>query len=214
LKSYAELRREMVEKQVRARGIADERVLDVMGKIPRERFVDESYRPRAYDDYPLPIGDGQTISQPYMVAIMTELLDLKGNEKVLEIGTGCGYQTAILASLCQRVLSIERLKSLAWQAEKLLPELGFYNVLIRVADGTHGWSEEAPYDAIIVTAGAPEIPQPLVDQLADKGRLIIPVGDEGSQTLYRVRKRVGRTKIERHGSCRFVKLVGRYAWKE
>ena len=185
-----------------------------MARVPRERFVEESYRIRAYDDHPLPIGEGQTISQPYMVALMTELMELKPHEKVLEIGTGCGYQTAILGHLAQRVLSIERMKTLAWAAEKLLPELGLFNVLIRVADGTHGWPEEAPYDAIIITAGAPEIPDTLIDQLADKGRMVIPVGDENVQTLYRVRKRVGRTKIEKHGGCRFVKLIGRYGWSE
>jgi len=212
LKSYAELRHEMVEKQLRIRGISDERLLDVMTRIPREQFVEDSIRPRAYEDYPLPIGEGQTISQPYIVALMTELLELKGDEKVLEIGTGCGYQTAILASLAQQVFSIERLKALAWKAEKLLPELGYFNVLIRVADGTHGWMEESPYDAIIVTAGSPDIPEPLVEQLADKGRLVIPVGDEGMQTLTRVRKRFGRTKIEHYGGCRFVKLIGRYGW--
>lgn len=183
-----------------------------MTKIPREKFVEESIRVRAYDDNPLPIGQGQTISQPYMVALMTELLELKGTEKVLEIGTGCGYQTAILASLANHVFSIERLKELGWKAEKLLPELGLLNALIRVADGTHGWPEESPYDAIIVTAGSPEVPALLVDQLADKGRLVIPIGDEHSQELYRVRKRFGRTKIEKHGGCRFVKLIGRYGW--
>lgn len=204
----------MVDNQIKARGISDKRLLETMARIPREKFVEESIRIRAYDDNPLPIGEGQTISQPYIVALMTELLELKGGEKVLEIGTGCGYQTAILASLANHIFSIERHKKLAWKAEKLLPELGLLNVLVRVADGTHGWPEEAPYDAIIVTAGALDVPALLVEQLADKGRLVIPVGDEASQVLYRVRKRFGRTKIEKHGGCRFVKLIGRYGWSE
>ena len=204
----------MVEKQLCSRGITDKRVLDAMGTVPRERFVQESYRIRAYDDCPLPIGEGQTISQPYMVAVMTQLLELKGTEKVLEIGTGCGYQSAILASLCERVFTIERIKKLGWAAERLLPELGFYNVLVRVGDGTHGWPEQGPFDAIIVTAGSPEIPQTLIDQLADKGRLVIPVGDPNTQTLCRMRKRLDRTKIEYHEACRFVRLIGRFGWKE
>jgi protein-L-isoaspartate(D-aspartate) O-methyltransferase len=213
-KKFTAQRREMVDQQIRTRGVSDERVLKAMAKVPREQFIPDPLRIRAYDDHPLPIADGQTISQPYIVALMTELAELTGNEKVLEIGTGSGYQAAILAELAERVFSIERNKKLAWAAEKVLPELGYHNVLIRVADGTHGWLEEAPYDAIIVTAGAPEIPQALVDQLADGGRLIIPVGDEATQTLYRVRYRYGRTKTEQHGSCRFVKLIGRYGWND
>jgi protein-L-isoaspartate(D-aspartate) O-methyltransferase len=202
----------MVENQLRGRGIKDERLLKAMAQIPREQFIEDSLRVRAYDDNPLPIGQGQTISQPLMVAIMTELLELTGDEKVLEIGTGCGYQTAILAELSAQVFTIERIKELAFSAEKLLPKMGYNNVLVRVADGTRGWPEEAPFDAIIVTAGAPKVPELLLEQLADKGKLVIPVGGENSQTLYRYVKRFGRVKQERHGGCRFVKLIGKNGW--
>jgi protein-L-isoaspartate(D-aspartate) O-methyltransferase len=213
-KSYAELRHEMIETQIRARGVKDPGVLRAMGKVPRERFLDPMLKVRAYDDNPLPIGEGQTISQPYIVALMTELLELTGKEKVLEIGTGCGYQTAILAELAAQVFSVERIKNLGWAAEKLLPELGYHNFLVRVTDGTNGWPEQAPYDAIIVAAGAPAVPEALVDQLADKGRLVIPVGDEDNQVLHRFRRRFGRIKEETFGGCRFVKLIGRHGWSE
>lgn len=214
MRDYQKPRNKMVQEHIAARGVNDSRLLAAMSRVPREKFLPDSLKPRAYDDNPLPIGDGQTISQPYMVALMTELLELTGTEKVLELGTGCGYQTAILAELTTQVFSMERLKSLAWTAEKLLSELGYFNALIRVADGTLGWPEQAPYDAIIVTAGSPEIPEALIDQLADKGRLVIPIGDEHSQELYRVRKRFGRIKKEKHGGCRFVKLIGRNGWQE
>ncbi len=214
VKDYSKARKKMVESQLITRGISDRRLILAMSKIPRENFIADSLKQRAYDDNPLPIGDGQTISQPYMVALMTELLELKGNEKVLELGTGCGYQTAILAQMASQVFSMERIKNLAWKAEKLLSEIGLQNVLVRVADGTLGWPEQAPYDAIIVTAGSPDIPDALVDQLADKGRMVIPVGDEHTQELYLVRKRFGRTKKKKHGGCRFVKLIGRDGWQE
>lgn len=214
MKSYDELRIKMVNDQLIFRGINDKLVLDAMKKIPRERFLPESLGVRAYDDSPVPIGEGQTISQPYIVALMTELLELTGKERVLEIGTGCGYQTAILCELASQVFSMERLKNLAWSAEKLLPDLGYFNVLVRVADGTMGWPEQAPYDAIIVTAGSPSIPDSLIDQLADKGRLVIPVGGQSSQELIKIRKRFGRIKKETHGGCRFVKLIGHDGWEK
>jgi protein-L-isoaspartate(D-aspartate) O-methyltransferase len=162
----------------------------------------------------LPIGEKQTISQPYMVALMTEALELKGDERVLEIGTGSGYQAAILAELAEWVYSIERIRSLANKARKLLDELNCYNVEIRVSDGTQGWKEKAPYQAITVTAGAPEVPQPLLDQLIPGGRLVVPVGDAFSQTLVRVIRTKGGFKREDMGGCHFVKLIGKHGWDE
>ena len=211
---FALPRERMVAEQLARRGIRDARVLRAMGKIPRHRFVDEALVGRAYGDYPLPIGEAQTISQPYMVALMTEALELTGHERVLEIGTGSGYQTAVLAELCGKVFSVERLKGLADRALRTLDSLGHYNVLVRVGDGTLGWREEAPFDAILVTAGAPAVPEALADQLKVKGRLVIPVGDGYSQTL---RKGVrGDDGIEwgELGGCVFVKLIGRNGWSE
>ena len=166
----------MVEEQIVARGIKDQRVIAAMGKVPRHLFVEEALQSQAYSDHPLPIGEKQTISQPYMVALMTEALELTGKEKVLEIGTGSGYQTAILAECAAKVFSIERIRSLAIKARKLLLELGYFNIEVKFSDGTFGWLEEGPFDAIMVTAGAPDIPQPLIDQLKVGGRMAIPVG--------------------------------------
>lgn len=211
---YESERKIMVEEQLVGRGIRDRRVLDAMGKVPRHLFVEEALRSRAYGDYPLPIGEKQTISQPYMVALMTESLELKGNEKVLEIGTGSGYQSAVLAELCEKVYSVERIKSLAVKARDRLDSLGYLNVAIKIFDGTYGWIEHAPYDAIIVTAGAPDIPKSLIDQLAVGGRMVIPIGDEFSQTLVKLEKgRDGITTTNICG-CVFVKLVGNHGWKE
>lgn len=204
----------MVEEQLISRGIKDKRVLDAMGKVPRHIFIEEALRSRAYGDYPLPIGEKQTISQPYMVALMTEALELRGNEKVLEIGTGSGYQSAVLAELCDKVYSVERIKSLAIKAREHLDSLKYMNVAIKIFDGTYGWIEHAPYDAIIVTAGAPEIPQSLIDQLAISGRMVIPVGDEFSQVLVKVEKNKDGIKTTNICGCVFVKLVGNYGWKE
>ena len=202
----------MVSDQLQRRGIQDPRVLRAVGKVPRHLFVDEALVGRAYGDHPLPIGDGQTISQPYMVALMTEALELRGHERVLEIGTGCGYQTAVLAEVCGKVFSVERLKSLADRATRRLDSLGYYNVLVRVADGSLGWKEEAPFDAILVAAAAPAIPQALVDQLAPKGRLIVPVGDAYTQSLRKgVREEAGMRWSDL-GGCVFVKLVGQQGW--
>jgi len=203
----------MVEEQIVSRGIKDPRVIAAMKKVPRHLFVEEALQSQAYSDHPLPIGEKQTISQPYMVALMTEALQLKEKEKVLEIGAGSGYQTAILAELAEKVFSIERIRSLAIKARQLLYELGYFNVEIKIFDGTHGWMEEAPFDAIIVTAGAPDIPQPLLDQLAIDGRLVIPVGDAYAQDLMRVTKTKEGIKKEELGGCRFVKLIGKYGWE-
>lgn len=205
-------RERMVSEQLQRRGILDPRVLRAVGKVPRHLFVDEALVGRAYGDHPLPIGDGQTISQPYMVALMTEALELHGHERVLEIGTGCGYQTAVLAEMCGKVFSVERLKSLADRATRRLDSLGYYNVLVRVADGSLGWKEEAPFDAILVAAAAPTIPQALVEQLAPKGRLIVPVGDAYTQSLRKgVRGEAGMCWSDL-GGCVFVKLVGQQGW--
>jgi len=213
---YNKQRKKMVESQVRSRGIKDERVLRAMEKIPRHLFVDEGLLNQAYDDNPLPIGERQTISQPYIVALMTEALQLTGKEKVLEIGTGSGYQAALLAELSDRVLSIERIAALASKARNLLESLNYFNVLVWVGDGTYGWKDESPFDAIIVTAGAPAIPDILKDQLAAGGRLIIPVGDRYTQTMMkftRLSDDPDDIKIEDLGGCRFVNLVGEYGWK-
>ncbi|MDD3295092.1 MAG: protein-L-isoaspartate(D-aspartate) O-methyltransferase [Geobacteraceae bacterium] len=207
-------RRRMVETQIVTRGIRDKRVIEAMLKIPRHLFVEEAMAAQSYNDNPLPIGEKQTISQPYMVALMTELLELDGKEKVLEIGTGSGYQSAVLAVLADRVCTMERIRPLAMRARKTLDGLGLLNVNIRVADGTCGWEEEAPFDAILVTAGAPEIPNTLVAQLAVGGRLVLPVGDQYSQTLVRiVKQQDGSCTIEDSIGCRFVKLIGRHGWE-
>ena len=211
---FATARNRMVESQLISRGIKDVRVLETMRKVPRHRFVEEALVSQAYNDHPLPIGEKQTISQPYMVAMMTEALDLQGNEKVLEIGSGSGYQTAILAELADKIYSIERIRSLSIKARRILDELGYFNVVLTVSDGTVGLREEAPFDAIIVTAGSPDVPQPLVDQLAMDGRLVVPVGDRYTQSLMKiVRGKEGITKTDL-GGCRFVNLLGRHGWKE
>jgi protein-L-isoaspartate(D-aspartate) O-methyltransferase len=207
----------MVDSQIRSRGVTDERVLKAMGKIPRHLFVDEGLVEQAYNDNPLPIGERQTISQPYIVALMTDALELNGSEKVLELGTGSGYQTAVLAELAERVFSIERIASLATKARRVLESLGYFNVVIRVGDGTYGWREEAPFDGILVSAGSPDIPQPLVEQLSIGGRLVIPVGGRYTQTLYRVTRvseSVEDVQKEDLGGCRFVNLIGEHGWKE
>jgi protein-L-isoaspartate(D-aspartate) O-methyltransferase len=210
----SKVRMRMVDDQIIARGIRDPKVIAAMRKVPRHLFVEEALQNQAYSDHPLPIGEKQTISQPYMVALMTEAMQLKGMEKVLEIGAGSGYQTAILAEIAFKVFSIERIRSLTIQARKLLYELGYLNVEIKLSDGTLGWVEESPFDAIIVTAGSPSIPQPLVDQLAVGGRLVIPVGDSADQDLIRITRTEEGTKREDLGGCRFVKLIGQHGWEE
>jgi protein-L-isoaspartate(D-aspartate) O-methyltransferase len=213
---YAKQRKKMVDSQIRSRGVRDERVLRAMEKIPRHLFIDEGLIDQAYNDNPLPIGEKQTISQPYIVALMTEALELKGREKVLELGTGSGYQAAILAELADRVFTVERLASLAQKARKLLESLNYYNVVIRVGDGTYGWREESPFDAIAVSAGSPSIPRMLVEQLAIGGRLVIPVGGRYSQSLIkltRLSENPDDVKKEDLGGCRFVSLIGEHGWK-
>ncbi|MDO9528659.1 MAG: protein-L-isoaspartate(D-aspartate) O-methyltransferase [Syntrophales bacterium] len=212
---YRKQRMRMIDSQIRSRGVGDERVLKVMEMIPRHFFVDEGLINQAYNDNPLPIGERQTISQPYIVALMTAALELKGDEKVLEIGTGCGYQSAVLSKLADRVFSIERIASLASKARALLDSLGCFNVLIRVGDGTYGWKEEAPFDAIIITAGAPDVPKPFLEQLAVGGRLVVPVGSRHSQTLLkltRLSENIEDIKKEDLGGCRFVNLIGEHGW--
>jgi len=204
----------MVREQLLERGIKDPRVVEAMRKVPRHLFVETALADRAYDDGPLPIGDKQTISQPYMAGLMTEALQLTGKEKVLEIGTGSGYQTAVLAELSGNVFSVEKIRSLATRAREILDALRYYNVAIHVGDGTLGWNEHAPFDAVLVTAGSPTLPQPLIDQLALGGRLVIPLGDEQGQVLRRVRRTGSGLEEEELGDCRFVKLVGRYGWPD
>ena len=211
---FAVLRREMVEGQLARRGIRDSRVLAAMGHIPRELFVPEGLRNEAYEDHPLSIGLGQTISQPYMVALMTELLSVCGGERILEVGTGSGYQTAVLAELGCRVYSVERHADLAQKAEGLLAELGYREVIVRVADGTLGWPEEAPFDRVLVTAGAPEVPAALLEQLGDGGIVVIPVGRQMQQDLKRIRRQGGRWIEESAGGCFFVRLIGRQGWSD
>lgn len=210
---YAISRERMVQEQLIRRGIKDERVLAAMREVPRHLFVEEALAAKAYGDHPLPIGEKQTISQPFMVAIMTEALGLGGHERVLEIGTGSGYQTAVLAGLCAKVYSIERIKTLAERAQKTLDSLGIRNCSLRVGDGTFGWPEEAPFDGILVTAGAPLIPDPYRSQLAEGGRLVIPVGDEYSQVLKKITKMGENFSQENITGCVFVKLIGSYGWR-
>ena len=212
---FKKQRMKMVDTQIRARGVRDERVLAAIEKIPRHLFIDEGLIEQAYSDNPLPIGARQTISQPYIVALMTEALSLTGKETVLELGTGSGYQTAILAEAAGHVFSIERIASLAASARKILDSLNYFNVAIRVGDGTYGWREEAPFDGIIVTAGAPAISRVLIEQLAVGGRLIIPVGSRTSQELLRITRLsedAGDIKKESLCGVRFVDLIGEYGW--
>jgi len=211
---YRIAREKMVETQIKARGIKDSRVLQAMLKVPRHLFVDEALKDQAYGDFPLPIGEGQTISQPYIVAVMTEALELKGGERVLEIGTGSGYQTAILAELALWVYTIEKYSSLLEKAKKVLAELGYKNISFKLGDGSLGWKEVAPFDAIIVTAAAPQIPPPLVDQLLEGGRIVIPVGDAFSQILIKGIKKEQVLHTKNLEPVRFVKLIGAYGFKE
>ena len=209
---YWQERDRMVNEQLIQRGIADERVLEVMRKVPRHLFVETSLRDQAYDDGPLPIGSSQTISQPYMVALMAEALELKGHEKVLEVGTGSGYEAAVLAELCAQLISVERLEDLAQQARERLTALGYRNVQILVGDGTLGCREYEPYDAIVVSAASPFIPRPLIEQLKPGGSLVLPVGEEDLQSLVRLRKIEGKLNEDYLGECRFVRLIGTHGW--
>jgi len=202
----------MVEYQIAARGVSDERVLSAMREIPRHLFVPEPYRSAAYQDSPLPIGQGQTISQPYIVAKMTELLQISPEDRVLEIGTGSGYQAAILGKLAREVITLERIPEVAEVAMKNLERLGFSNVRVVVTDGTEGYPEKAPYNAILVTASTPEVPRPLMDQLAGGGRLVAPVGSRDLQELVRLVRKGGEFFRESYGGVVFVPLLGKYGW--
>jgi protein-L-isoaspartate(D-aspartate) O-methyltransferase len=209
MKNHDVSRKHMVEHQIISRGVKDDRVLDAMLKVPRHLFVGEDLQDLAYSDQPLPIGEGQTISQPYMVALMTELLRLKGEEKVLEIGTGSGYQTAVLAELAREVYTIEIVENLAQKAKKLLEYLGYQNIWLKTGDGYFGWEEYAPFDVIIVTCGPDDVPQPLVDQLTEDGRLVIPVG-YAYQILTILEKIRGKLRKRESISCRFVPMTGEH----
>lgn len=210
--TFEEQRAWMVRTQLEHWGIRDRRVLEVMGALARERFVPANERTSAYYDGALPIGEDQTISQPYVVAHMTELLALRGDEKVLEVGTGSGYQTAVLARLAAQVYTIERIASLAQRAAALLAEMSIDNVQYRVDDGSLGWPEHAPYDAILVTCAAPQLPAPLLEQLADGGRMVTPVGPRGYQDLVRVVRTGDAFDEERLSPVAFVPLIGKYGW--
>ena len=213
-KIFEKQREQMVEKQIAARGVSDLQVLAAMSKVPRHLFVDEALSDQAYGDYPLPIGDQQTISQPYIVAEMTQALELHPEDRVLEIGTGSGYQAAILAEIVYRVYTIERIHSLYITARKIFDRLHYHNIVTRYSDGTVGWRSESPFDAIIVTAGAPKLPDILLDQLRIGGRLVIPVGNQYSQELTKIRREKDGFHQENLGGCRFVKLVGENGWQE
>ncbi len=211
---YEAARNHMVAHQIRARGVRDERVLAAMQTVPRHLFVPASHRDAAYEDEPLPIGAGQTISQPYIVAAMTEALSLTGAERVLEVGAGSGYQAAILSRVAREVIAVESQTELIEPARRHLAELGYINARIEQGDGSAGWPEAAPYDAILVAAAAPAIPPPLIEQLADGGRLVIPVGSSEQQDLLRIQKTRGRTVQQSVCACRFVPLLGRYGWPD
>jgi protein-L-isoaspartate(D-aspartate) O-methyltransferase len=211
---YRETRESMVKMQLESRDVRDLRVLEAFRRVPRDRFVLSADLDQAYEDHPLPIGHGQTISQPYMVGLMTQCLELIGSERVLEIGTGSGYQTAILCELAQDVFSVERIEPLSERAALTLQYLGYSNVHLKLGDGTLGWREHAPFDRIIVTAAAPEMPKSLTEQLAPEGVLVIPVGPVGMQTLMVMRKHAGETESESVCDCVFVKLIGEEGYSE
>lgn len=210
---YVRERERMVEQQVAARGVSDLRVLEALRRVPRHLFLEEALRNQAYGDHPLPIGEGQTISQPFIVGRMTELLRLTGRDKVLEVGTGCGYQAAVLAELAARVCTVERIPKLAARARQAIEALGYTNVWVRTANGTFGWPDEAPFDRILVAAGGPAVPPPLFEQLAEGGRLVMPVGDADTQKLQVIDKIRGEMRVTEDSGCVFVKLIGKYAWQ-
>ena len=205
-------RRQMIEAQIRKRGVSSPRVLEAMAAVPRHEFVPDQFRADAYADKPLPIGEGQTISQPFMVAAMTEALELTGTERVLEIGTGSGYQAAVLSLLAREVFSVENHTSLALAAQERLTRLGYSNVHVHNGDGSAGFPDAAPYDAVLITAAAPAIPQVFASQLREGGRIVIPVGDQQDQILMQAKLEGGGWKTRELFSCRFVPLLGRYGW--
>ena len=210
---YVQARERMVQEQLVSRGINDPRVLRAMAKVPRHLFLENELWDRAYEDHPLPIGENQTISQPYMVALLAEALELKGTERVLEVGTGSGYLAAVLSELCAEVFSIEMVPALALKARTLLNSLGYKNVSVLVGDGTLGWEEHSPYDAVVISAAAPCIPRPLIEQLKIPGYLVFPMGEKELQTLVRIRKDRDGIQEEYFGECQFVKLTGKYGWE-
>lgn len=211
---YERRRSTMVREQIESRGVTDPKVLAAFRKVPRHLFVSEALRDKAYGDFPLPIGEQQTISQPYIVAEMTQALHLSKEDRVLEIGTGSGYQAAILAEIAFRVYTIERIYTLFAKARKLFDRLHYHKILARYSDGTTGWKDESPFDAIIVTAGAPEIPESLVNQLEICGRMVLPVGNKHTQDLIKLYKNENGIRTTNLGGCRFVKLVGEYGWRK
>jgi protein-L-isoaspartate(D-aspartate) O-methyltransferase len=211
---FKSLQEEMVTQQIMRRGVVTPRVIEAFKKVPRHLFVPEQFQSHSYNDHPLPIGEGQTISQPYIVALMTDLLDLSGEDKILEIGTGSGYQAAILAELGKEVYTTERHKLLAERAEKIFKELNYQNVKVLVGDGTKGWKEFSPYQKIIVTASAPDVPQPLFIQLDEMGKLVIPIGGRWSQDLVLIEKRKGKMIRKSVCGCVFVPLIGEYGYRE
>jgi protein-L-isoaspartate(D-aspartate) O-methyltransferase len=212
--AYRRARERMIQEQLVSRGINDPRVLRAMAKVPRHLFLESELWGHAYEDHPLPIGANQTISQPYMVALMAEALQLKGAERVLEVGTGSGYAAAVLSELCAEVFTVEAVEELALKARTLLSSLGYRNVSVLVGDGTLGWEEHAPYDAVIISAAAPCIPRPLLEQLKTPGYLVFPMGEKELQTLVRIRKDQAGIREEYFGECQFVKLRGRYGWED
>ena len=214
IQAYAGQRRKMVEEQILGRGIKDLSVMEELSRVPRHLFVNSSLQHRAYGDCPLPIGENQTISQPYIVALMTQVLDLKGEERVLEIGTGSGYQTAVLAELASQIFTIERVKPLVKKTKELLEGLKYKNIVFKTFDGTYGWRDQSPFDAILISAATPSIPKSLIEQLADKGRLVAPVGERESQDLIVLNKNGNRVVERKIGSCKFVPLIGKFAWSE
>lgn len=213
INGFETARTRMINEQLVPRGISDPMVLAAMGKVPRHLFVDEALEGQAYSDFPLPIGEGQTISQPFIVALMTQALRLKGDEKVLEIGTGCGYQAAVLSQICQRIFTVERIKKLYVKARRTFDLLHYHNIICKLDDGTWGWPEQSPFDAIIVTASGPKLPEPLLEQLADPGIMVMPVGaDRFSQDLVVVTKQAGRLSEQVIEQVRFVDLIGNHGW--
>ena len=209
---YSTVRERMVREQILARGITDEKILAAMSEVPRHLFVDKALGPKAYGDHPLPIASGQTISQPFIVALMTQALQLKDDGKVLEIGTGSGYQAAVLSRICGHVYTVERIPALLSGARKVFDSLCYYNILTKLDDGTMGWPEHGPYDAIIVTAGGPKIPSPLIEQLAESGRLVMPVGDTYTQELQLITKKGSQVEVQHLEYVRFVELIGEHGW--
>lgn len=213
LSAFAIHRQRMMETLVEG-GIRDSATLRAMNEVPRHQFVEDAMQARAYGDFPLPIGSQQTISQPIVVAMMTQALGLQGHERVLEIGTGSGYQAAVLSRLCKRVYTVERIHSLLGRARKVFDQLHYYNIISCIDDGTVGWPDQAPFDAVLVTAGGPKIPEPLIEQLADPGRMVMPVGTQEEQELHLLEKRNRKIRIQSIGHVRFVNLIGEHGWKE